>query len=86
MASVCSMSCAVCAMTDPSELLYDMHLKFYLCGDCEKHWEAFGDDEMVLFPGEAEWCTLMRECELHLISILGTSVYNPEDHDDVFDE
>lgn len=85
-------ACALCAMTDPSELFLDDDTGFWLCGDCEKHWQDFGDNDFVVFPGEVEekmanaakWLELMRECQADRISIIGELDYNPEAYDEVF--
>ena len=86
------MACALCDMTDPSELFLDDATGFWLCGDCETHWQDFGDNDFVVFPGEVEeklinateWLELMRECQADRISITGEPDYNPAEYDDVF--
>jgi hypothetical protein len=57
------------------------------------HWQDFGDNEFVVFPGEVEqelieafqWLELMRECQEDRLYILGEPEYNPEEYNDVFD-
>lgn len=93
-------SCAICGMSDPDQLLPDDLSGFWMCGDCEKHWDDFGDDDMIFFPGEveeilqkreddlvkaAEWLELMRQCQEDRYYILGEPDYNPALYDDVFE-
>jgi hypothetical protein len=91
---VCALyACALCATTDPAELFLNDTTGFLMCGDCEMHWQDFGDNEFVVFPGEVEqelieafqWLELMRECQEDRLYILGEPEYNPEEYNDVFD-